>query len=293
MLTQTFGTPPLIFYAGSSYSVDATCFISSNSHQIEAVLSSDPELRRFVRPGPRFPEDKKVVVSTDDWPYLYQEGRWIPRTYYSLGALVMLLAGLLYWQIPEARRRAPSLFFFSMGAGFLLLETQIISRLALYFGTTWQVNAVVLTALLTTLLLANGVIERQRKPWPAHRIVAGILLGLAGAYWFPFQRLGDSPILAGWIAAAVFSLPIFFAGLLFAREFRVTDSPSAALGANMLGAVVGGLLENVSFMTGMRALLILAAGLYCLAGFGLWLSQRTGGRMAEAPLAQLIGTADR
>jgi hypothetical protein len=99
--------------------------------------------------------------------------------------------------------------------------------------------------------------------------------------------------LAGWIAAAVFSLPIFFAGLLFAREFRVTDSPSAALGANMLGAVVGGLLENVSFMTGMRALLILAAGLYCLAGFGLWLSQRTGGRMAEAPLAQLIGTADR
>lgn len=289
MLTQTFGKPPLMFFAGSSYSVDANCFVISNSGQVEAVLALDPELRQFVSPGPRFPKDKNVVVTTDDWPYLYQLGRWIPRTYYSLGALVILLALFLYWQIPEARRRLPSLFFFSMGAGFLLLETQVISRLALYFGTTWQVNGVVLTALLTTLLVANAVIERQRKPWPAGWIVAALLLGLGAAYWFPFERLGDSAAAAGWIAAAVFSVPIFFAGLLFAREFRVTDSPSAALGANMLGAVVGGLLENVSLLTGMRALLLLAAGIYCLAAFGLWMSRKAQGPVAELQQPQVVG----
>jgi len=67
----------------------------------------------------------------------------------------------------------------------------------------------------------------------------------------------------------VFSIPVFFAGLLFASEFRDAASPSAALGANILGAVVGGLLENVSLLVGMRALLLVALGLYCLAGIGL------------------------
>jgi len=291
MLTQTFGKSPLMFFAGSSYSVDANCFVISDSRQVDAVLALDPELRQFVSPGPRFSTDEKVVVTTDDWPYLYQQGRWIPRTYYSLGALVILLALFLYWQIPDARRRVPSLFFFSMGAGFLLLETQVISRLALYFGTTWQVNGVVLTALLTTLLAANAFIERQRKPWPAGWMVAGLLLGLGAAYWFPFDRLGASAPAAGWIAAAVFSVPIFFAGLLFAREFRVTDSPSAALGANMLGAVVGGLLENVSLLTGMRALLLLAAGIYCFAALGLYMSRKARGPLAELPQSQVMGAA--
>ncbi|MGB6676215.1 MAG: hypothetical protein WBE44_05955, partial [Terriglobales bacterium] len=71
--------------------------------------------------------------------------------------------------------------------------------------------------------------------------------------------------------AAIFAVPVLFAGMLFSLEFRTVASPSAALGANVLGAVAGGLLENVSLMVGMRALLLLALGLYCLAGFGLWL----------------------
>ena len=59
-----------------------------------------------------------------------------------------------------------------------------------------------------------------------------------------------------------------FAGLLFASEFRSVDSPAAALGANMLGAVVGGLLENLSLIIGMKALLLVAALLYSLAALG-------------------------
>src|SRR5437016_10935435 len=40
-------------------------------------------------------------------------------------------------QLPAVYHR---FFFFAMGAGFLLLETQLVSRLALFFGTVWQVN---------------------------------------------------------------------------------------------------------------------------------------------------------
>jgi hypothetical protein len=168
-----------------------------------------------------------------------------------------------------------------MGAGFLLLETQVISRLALFFGTTWQVNGIVISALLATLLLANMVVERSRnvrRSW----ILAALLAGLALAYLLPLNRIPGSPAFAGAVATAVFAIPVFFAGILFASEFRIAESPSAALGANMLGAVAGGLLENLSLLFGMRALLLVAIVLYGLAGVGLrWRKQK-----ADAVAAQ-------
>jgi hypothetical protein len=87
----------------------------------------------------------------------------------------------------------------------------------------------------------------------------------------------------GWVAAAVFTVPVFFAGLLFASEFRVTDFPSAALGTKMLGAVVGGLLENLSLVIGLKALLLAAMALYVLAGVGL-ITDRKHAQWREEPL---------
>jgi SAM-dependent methyltransferase len=280
MLTSTFGKPPVIFGAPSSYTVSATCFAISASGQVEASLAADPQLRQLVsaRP-PAFLAMPEVAVTTDDWPYLYHQGHWIPGIFYLLSVLVILLAAVFYFQIPEARSRVPSLFFFSMGAGFLLLETQVVSRLALYFGTTWQVNGIVIAAILSALLLANYVIGRQRRTWPRAWTLLGILLGIGCAYLVPFTRIPGSATLVGTFAAFVFAIPIFFAGLLFATEFRSVEAPAAALGANMLGAVVGGLLENLSLIIGMKALLIVAAVLYSLAavGFGGLASQETAG----------------
>jgi SAM-dependent methyltransferase len=288
MLTRTFGKPPVVFFAPSSYSTDATCFVISPSSQVETRLAADPRLRHLVDARPRSflasPSAAApgavnpgavttVAVTTDDWPYLYHQGQWIPGIFYLLSALVILLAAIFYFQIPEARTRVPSLFFFSMGAGFLLLETQVVSRLALYFGTTWQVNGIVIAAILSALLLANFVIERQthdgqQRAWPRAWTLAGILVGIACAYFVPFNRLPGSAALVGSFAALIFAIPVFFAGLLFASEFRSAESPAAALGANMLGAVVGGLLENLSLIIGMKALLLVAAVLYSLAALG-------------------------
>lgn len=284
MLRQTFGKPPLVFYADSSYGATATCFAISPFGRIEDALAADPTLREFVLKNVVRPNPAAVPATTDDWPYLYQEGRWIPRTYYSLGVLVLLVALVLYWQIPDARRQRPSLFFFSMGAGFLLLETQVISRLALFFGTTWQVNGIVISALLAALLLANLLVDRTRKLLPRFWILAGLLGGLVLAYALPLNRIPGSPAFAGAVATAVFAIPVFFAGILFASEFRAVQSPSAALGANMLGAVAGGLLENLSLLFGMRALLLVALGLYCLAGMGLRLGWREKVGAVGSPL---------
>src|SRR5208282_4760740 len=63
--------------------------------------------------------------------------------------------------------------FFFLGAGFLLLETQIISKMALVFGTTWVVNSVVIAALLLLIVGANVLVER----WPQFP-VAGAYAGI-------------------------------------------------------------------------------------------------------------------
>jgi spermidine synthase len=290
MLSQTFGKPPVVMFADSSYSTGATCFVISPGTRVEDALAADARLAEFARAHAISHPARPVPVTTDDWPYLYQEGRWIPRTFYSIGLLVILLALGLYLQIDEARKRVPSVFFFAMGAGFLLLETQVISRLALFFGTTWQVNGIVISAMLAALLLANFVVEKIQRPIPRVPVSIVLLLGLALAYVLPLNRLGSTAATTGIIATVVFAVPVFFAGVLFASEFRITSSPGAALGANMLGAVAGGLLENLSFIFGMRALLLVAMVLYCVAGMGLRF-ERSGSIRSKVSSKALEGVA--
>jgi spermidine synthase len=290
MLTEIFGKPPVTFLAASSYTAGATCFAISASRQVEQRLVMDFRLNKFISENrPDFLDSPAVPITTDDWPYLYQRHQGLPGIFVSVEILVLLLGTGLYVQIPEARQRVPSLFFFSMGAGFLLLETQVVSRLALYFGTTWQVNGIVIGAVLVALLIANTIIEQQSKPWPRHWILAGLLAGLLVAYLFPFHRLPGSATSVGWVAAALFTVPVFFAGLLFASEFRVTDSPSAALGTNMLGAVIGGLLENLSLVIGLKALLLVAMALYVLAGIGLITGRKHIQRNEDSVLVPVAG----
>jgi hypothetical protein len=89
-----------------------------------------------------------------------------------------------------------------------------------------------------------------------------------------------------WIQVAVSGLrvagPIFFSGIIFARWFARTENSSAALGANLMGAVVGGLSEYSSLALGLNDLYLLALLFYCLSfalGFrpslrGSWTQQR-------------------
>ncbi len=284
MLQQTFGKAPLMFEATSSYTVGATCFVISPGQRVENALAGDAGLKAFVGRHPVALETTEVPVTTDDWPYLYQREKRIPRTYVSIGAIVLLLTSLLYMQIPNARSQRPSLFFFSMGAGFLLLETQAISRSALYFGTTWEVTAIVISGLLTTLLISNTLIEHRPGLLPRSWISAGLIAGLFAAYWMPFEKISAPPSVVGAAVVAIFAIPVFFAGLLFSVEFRVARVPSLALGANVLGAVLGGLLENLSLVIGMHALLLVTLLLYCIACADLLRSNPALANFAKQPI---------
>jgi hypothetical protein len=84
-------------------------------------------------------------------------------------------------------------------------------------------------------------------------------------------------------AAALAFVPVFLANLIFAERFRQTADPSAAFGANLLGAMVGGVLEYLSLITGYRGLLVIVALLYGLAWYT---SLRRGAATPEASVTR-------
>jgi len=53
--------------------------------------------------------------------------------------------------------------------------------------------------------------------------------------------------------------------VIFAQRFRDVGASTVAFGTNLLGAMVGGVLEYSSLILGFRGLLILVAALYALA----------------------------
>ena len=66
-------------------------------------------------------------------------------------------------------------------------------------------------------------------------------------------------------AVALAFTPIFLANLVFAERFRDTAKATAAFGANLLGAMLGGLAEYLSLIVGYRHLLLVVAALYAAA----------------------------
>ena len=55
---------------------------------------------------------------------------------------------------------------------------------------------------------------------------------------------------------------MLFSGIVFARSFAAAPDRARALGANLCGALCGGILQYLSFLTGIRALMLLVVGFY-------------------------------
>ena len=81
----------------------------------------------------------------------------------------------------------------------------------------------------------------------------------------PHLLLALSTPLRFCAAVALAFTPIFFANLVFAERFRDVGASTVAFAANLLGAMVGGVLEYASLIVGYRSLLLMVAALYGLA----------------------------
>ena len=286
LLETVFQRPPLQLQTPPAMvGTSGRFFICGSQERITAAMNS-PELAAFVAQHSHIPL-ASAHLTTDDWPYFYQREPGLPTIVVLMSAVLVPLCWLLLRSTGTAGRSLEWHFFF-LGAGFLLLETQIISKMALVFGTTWVVNAVVISALLLLIVGANAVVE-WRPDFPIAAAYAGIFVTLLAAYLTPVRALLFPSVAMKIVASTVvFCLPVFFAGIVFVRSYAQAGFRGEALGSNLFGALAGGLLEATSFWFGLRFLLLLAGALYLASWLTLAARRevvRVGAAQAPTPTA--------
>jgi len=205
-----------------------------------------------------------VTVPTDDWPYVFYRSRQLPVSYLALMASLIVVSTVPFLWVLRRSTDFQWDFFF-LGAGFLLVETSAVIRMALVAGTTWLVNSAVFAGVLIFAFLANWAVARWH--WRnAKRLFVALFLSLLAVYIFPFPVLLELPnTIAVTVAATVLTVPIFFAGMVYSTLFRQVAVPSQALASNLLGAMVGGFSEYLSMLTGNRLISLQALALYFIA----------------------------
>lgn len=201
--------------------------------------------------------------ATDDHPFPYLRERSIPMLYVwtAIAILLFSLAAVRLVGGPFGGVRRYS-DLIAMGVAFLLLETKGVVGFALLFGTTWFVNALVFMGVLLSVLVAVAVSRRVTFKHP-ERLYGLLLLALVVSFVVPPATLLDLQIVPRFLVAVTIAFfPIFVANLVFTQRFKDTSHSTTAFGANLVGAMVGGLLEYLALITGYRNLLIVVALAY-------------------------------
>ena len=282
-LTDVFGVEPIQFSVDKSFNVSpGTFFVSGNQSRIAQAIQ-EPGLKHHIETHANVPI-QPASITTDDWPFFYQHAPGLPSSV----ILISLVLTIVCWQLTKRTAvpmRECTWPFFFLGAGFMLMESQIVSRMALLFGTTWVVNSITISGLLLLIVGAN-ILERAGLRLATPAVYACLFATILIAYFVPVQALlAESRALKIAGAILVLCSPVLFASILFIRMFAAARFTGSALGSNLLGALVGGLLESLSLWIGLRALLFLALLLYAAAYFASRSKQRAA-RSSEVEVLQ-------
>ena len=235
------------------------------------TLTSDPVIPDRVTafgqshapsPARMHVRDAGVEPATDDWPFLYLHNRHVPSHYLAALALILVVSTVVVLFVLRGQAGAWSWQFFLLGAGFMLLETKSIIQFALLWGSTWVVASLAIASVLSMALVANYLVAKVevRRPWLVGlTLVALLVLN----YVIPVGAIGfESRAVESIFYATLMFSPILCAGLLFGSAIKRSTSLSRDYGTNLLGAMVGGVGEYLSLVTGFRALLFLIALCY-------------------------------
>jgi spermidine synthase len=206
--------------------------------------------------------DSAIEPASDDWPFLYLRDRELPSHYGITLALILIVSTVVVLWTTRGQGGRWSWQFFLLGAGFMLLESKSIIQFALLWGSTWVVASLAIASVLTMALIANFIVSTTeiRRPW----LVGGALVALLAAnYLVPIGRVGfESRGLESLFYAVLVFSPILCAGLLFGSAIKQSTSLARDYGTNLLGAMLGGVGEYLSLVTGFRVLLFLIAACY-------------------------------
>jgi spermidine synthase len=273
VLQETFGEEPIAFRIPSTqYGWGGVMFITGDLTSAKIQIAQNQRLGAYINQLQQtyplsLPQTTKVT--TDDWPYIYLNFPSIPMLYYLLAGLLLLIlySSSKKWQASDiiTRWHRSHWHFFFLGAAFLLLEVQNISKASVVLGNTWETNAVIVSGVLVMALLAN---------WIAHKFpriqISAVYLALIGIcltlYFVDLAQFAFLPYTAKvLVVGSLTTLPMLFSGIIFIRSFASTKGKDEALGANMVGSLVGALIQSVTFVVGIKTLLLIVAGIYLLS----------------------------
>jgi SAM-dependent methyltransferase len=293
MLQTAFDQPPYVVSFGGW----GRAGVLVNGPRLQTLLAQRPELAQpysEVRASaPQVNEDPNAILlpmvgsgilapenpagdtdltpptnATDDWPLMYLRDRGLPWPYVAGLAMVGVIAlGLIFGLAPAAARKGFNGHMFFLGAAFMLLETRSLVTFALLFGSTWLVNSLVFFAILCSVMLAVFLSARfpLRPSVPLYAVLFGALIL---AYLIPqeaFLSIDALPLRYA-LASLVAFLPVFLANLVFAGSFKGTGpTADVAFASNLIGIMLGGMLEYASLLTGYQNLLLIVIGFYLLS----------------------------
>jgi spermidine synthase len=222
-----------------------------------------------------------LAPATDDWPFLYTHKPSIPD-HAVRGMVLMVLLSLGLWLLTSLVAGRSNLIgtdrgriewdllarSFFLGAGFMLVETKAVVHMALLFGGTWTVNTVVFAAVLL-MSLAGNLLAMALKPKSLVPYYVALFASLLLNVLIPIDAfLGLPPVLQIGGACLLAFAPVAFAGIIFSASFARSQRPNQMFGANVAGALIGGLAENASMLLGFRYLMLVAIGFYLLSSIG-------------------------
>lgn len=282
LMHATFGQNPIQFQAdGGSFDTSGRFFVAASPQRLAKAIS-DPALAAYLASHGNV-TTQPAAMTTDDWPYFYQHQPGIPIIVILVSIAVLIVFGCFVRQASGEGNRV-DLHFLFLGAGFMLLEVQIVSKMALLFGTTWIVNAVVISGLLFLIVAANMIYDHWKR-FPLWLAYTGLFLSLAAMYTVPLEHLFyESWMLRALVATLALCTPVFFAGIIFISSFERAGFRGSALGSNLFGSLLGGLLESSSMWFGLKSLVLLAAVLYLASA--VFLKKRVT-REVETPQPEL------
>ena len=240
--------------------------LSTGAFLFDTIFLAGPSVQGEPADSTHAVAARRALPATDDWPFLYLEAPTIAPVYLQLMAAVTGLIALIFWQLRRRERSVTRhLDYLFLGVGFTLMESAAVVRLALLFGSTWIVNAVVFSAVLATVFAGNWLVNRQLAPNPTHAL--GYLLASVALNYVlsPSWLVGLATPLRVLVSAASIGMPVLFASVYFSRRFAQETSTGPALGMNLLGAMVGGFAEYGSMLLGMRAVWLLVLVVYLSA----------------------------
>lgn len=254
MLYLVFKQKPCLDTLGKNSSWLSVMTVNKDEYSLQCNSRWNPLSKQYLSP------------STDIHPFIYLKENKIPYFYISI-LIYIAITSLVLIKLMGGSYRAIkyNLDLFFMGAAFLLLETKSVINFALLFGTTWLVNALVFIGILLSIYLAIEV--KSHLKFKRLNVLYFTLFAFLFLSWIiPEHLLLSLPYFLRFVSAVVLAFsPIFMANLIFACRYQNTVDSTAALGANLIGGMMGGLLEYSSLVIGYKDLLIVVAALYALS----------------------------